>query len=56
MSDKQLADIICRSLLAIVSGIRKKYELPEYHNIVIEIKETDSIAGTVPLAETEQIG
>lgn len=39
MSDKVLADIICRALLAIVAGIRKKYGLPEYHNIVIAIQE-----------------
>lgn len=56
MSDKQLADVVCRSLLAIVAGLRKKYELPEYHNIVIEIREGDSIAGALPLAEKEQIG
>jgi hypothetical protein len=56
MSDKQLADIVCRSLLAIVAGLRRKYELPDYQNIVIEIRETDSIASAVPLAEKEQIG
>ena len=39
MSDKTLADIICRALLAIVAGIRKKYGLPDYHNIVIVIQE-----------------
>lgn len=29
MSDKQLAEIICRALLAIVSALRKKYGLKE---------------------------
>ena len=39
MSDKTLADIICRALLAIVSAIRKKYGLPEYGNITIHVEE-----------------
>lgn len=39
MSDKTLADIVCRALLAIVSAIRKKYGLPEYGNITIHIED-----------------
>lgn len=39
MSDKALADIICRALLAIVVSIRKRYGLPDYHNIAIVIQE-----------------
>ena len=39
MSDKALADIICRALIAIVVGIRKRYGLPDYHNIAIVIQE-----------------
>lgn len=39
MSDKQLADLICRALLAIVAAIRKKYGLPEYSNITIHVEE-----------------
>lgn len=39
MSDKALADVICRALLAIVAAIRKKYGLPDYHNIAIVIQE-----------------
>ena len=45
MTDKQLAEIICRALLAIVAALRKKYELPEYRGITIEIKEGDTITG-----------
>lgn len=39
MSERELADIICRALLAIVAGIRKKYGLPEYRNIGIILQE-----------------
>lgn len=42
MSDKALADVICRALLAIVAAIRKKYGLPDYHNIAIVIQEKES--------------
>lgn len=38
MTDKQLAELICRALLAIVAAIRKKYDLPEYKNIKIVIE------------------
>jgi hypothetical protein len=44
MSDKELADIVCRALLAIVAAIRKRYGLPDHKNITVEIKETDSLA------------
>lgn len=37
MSDKALADVICRALLAIVAAIRKKYGLPDYHNVTISL-------------------
>ena len=36
---RETADIVCRALLAIVAALRKAYGLPEYHNIVIEIRE-----------------
>lgn len=55
MSDKELADIVCRALLGIVAGIRKKYELPTYQNIIIEVKENDSVAYAQPLAEKQQV-
>ena len=42
MSDKAVADVICRALLAIVAVIRKKYGLPEYHDIAIVIQEKES--------------
>ena len=45
MNDKDLADLICRALLAIVAAIRKRYDLPTYKGITIEIKESDTIAG-----------
>jgi len=47
MSDKQLAEIVCRALLAIVAALRKKYGLPEYKGVTIEIGDNDSIAGAV---------
>ena len=47
MSDKQLAEVICRALLAIVAAIRKRYDLPEYRGVVIDIREGDSLAGVV---------
>jgi hypothetical protein len=37
---KQTADIICRALLAIVAVLRKEFDLPEYHNITIQIIDT----------------
>lgn len=39
MSDKALADIICRALIAIVVAIRKRYGLPAYHDMMIIIQE-----------------
>ena len=39
MTDKQLAEIVCRALLAIVAALRKKYDLPDYRNIVIAITD-----------------
>lgn len=43
MSDRALADIICRALIAIVVGIRKRYGLPEYHNIVIAMYDAEEM-------------
>lgn len=51
MSDKELADIVCRALLAIVAGIRRKYGLPEYHNVIIQI--TDTFAGVTSYDKIE---
>ena len=45
MTDKQLVELICRALLAIVAALRKRYDLPEYKGITIEIKESDTLAG-----------
>ena len=45
MTDKQLAELICRALLAIVAALRKRYDLPEYKGFTIEIKESDTLAG-----------
>jgi hypothetical protein len=57
MSDKQLADIICRALIAIVVGIRKKYGLPNYQDIMITIQEKPEDIGLLsnisPLAKVE---
>lgn len=39
MSDKALAEIVVRALLAIVAAVRKRYGLPDYHNIAIVIQE-----------------
>lgn len=39
MSDKEFADFVCRTLLALVAGIRKKYGLPEYRNITLIVTE-----------------
>ena len=45
MTDKQLAEIICRALLAIVAALRRRYGLPVYKGITLEIKEGEDIAG-----------
>jgi len=45
MNDKQLAEIICRALLAIVAALRKRYGLPVYKNVTLEIKDGDDVAG-----------
>ena len=47
MTDKQLAERICRALLAIVAALRKRYGLPVYKGITLEIKDSDDIAGIV---------
>ena len=47
MSDRQLAEIVCRALLAIVAAIRKRYGLPDYKGMTIEIKEQDTISGAI---------
>jgi hypothetical protein len=39
MIDRAAADIICRALLAIVAILRKKFGLPEYHDITITITD-----------------
>jgi hypothetical protein len=51
MSDKALADVICRALLAIVAAIRKKYGLPAYNNIAIILKEDNSNLSVIAKAE-----
>ncbi|MBX3004567.1 MAG: hypothetical protein KF821_01920 [Anaerolineales bacterium] len=38
MSDRMLAEIICRALLAIVAGIRKKYNLPDIKNVTVVLQ------------------
>ena len=43
MTDKQLAEIICRALLAIVAALRKRYDLPEYRGVTIEIKDDNNL-------------
>jgi len=45
MTDKQLAEIICRALLAIVAALRRRYGLPSYKGMTIEIRSDDDIAG-----------
>jgi hypothetical protein len=40
---RETADIICRALLAIVAALRKAYGLPQYNNIVIEIRDSEII-------------
>lgn len=37
MSDKQLADLVCRALIMIVVAIRKKYGLPDYKGITLKL-------------------
>ena len=47
MTDRQLAEIICRALLAIVAALRKRYDLPEYKGITVEIRESDNVTGVM---------
>lgn len=51
MTDKDLAEIVTRALLAIVAGMRKRYNLPEYKNITIEVRENDTITPIVVQSE-----
>ena len=53
MTDKQLADIICRALLAIVAGLRKKYDLPSYHNIVLIVQDQQDLQLPVATCQRE---
>ncbi len=39
MTDKQVADAVCRLLISIVAVIRKRYGLPEYKNITVKFEE-----------------
>jgi hypothetical protein len=41
MTDRELAEYVCRALLAVVAAIRKRYGLPEYKNISIIVIEKD---------------
>lgn len=52
MSDKVLADIICRALIAIVVGIRKRYGLPDYHGISISLVTHDDIIENITTPAT----
>ncbi len=56
MTDKQLADIICRALLAIVAGLRKKYGLPDYHNIVLIVQDSNDLQMPVKSEFIEALG
>lgn len=53
MTNRELADIICRSLLAIVAALRKRYELPAYNNITIVIKSQETESQVEPLDPEE---
>lgn len=49
MTDKELADIICRALLAIVSALRKKYNLPNHNGITVVLQsEPPAVVYTMP--------
>ena len=39
MTDREIADIVCRALLAIVAALRKRWNLPAYRDIVIVIAD-----------------
>jgi hypothetical protein len=56
MSDKVLADIICRALLAIVVAIRKRYGLPNYRNIdiIVQEKEEDLLSVGYNMVEMKE--
>jgi hypothetical protein len=43
MTDRELIDIITRSLLAIVIALRQKYGLPEYKNISIIVVDKSDV-------------
>lgn len=43
MTDKELADLICRALLAIVAALRRKYDLPDYRGITVNITSIDNV-------------
>ena len=53
MSDKEFADILCRALLAIVAALRKRYDLPTYKEITIQITEAggENISGVIGYEE-----
>lgn len=40
---KQLADVICRALIAVVVALRKEYGLPDYHNIVLIVQNSNDL-------------
>lgn len=46
MSDKELAGIICRALLAIVAALTRKYNLPIYKNVTLEVRSNEKVSKT----------
>jgi hypothetical protein len=56
MNDKDLADVVCRCLLALVAAIRKRYGLPTYHGVTVVLQtEPPGVMYSMPHVESEKI-
>lgn len=49
MTDKELADAICRLLLSLVAIIRRRYDLPTYHGMTFVLLDSSTVTVTPPL-------
>ncbi len=49
MTEKEMADAICRLLLSLVAIIRRRYDLPTYHGMTFVLIDGNNVTATPPL-------
>lgn len=53
---KYTIEIICAALLAIVSALRKEYNLPDKNHIEVVINDRDTLAGITGYTQETKTG